>query len=88
MNSIYLVLFAFTSFFLGYKFYSKYISSRIFELDGNDPTPAHKNKDGIDDRMDFLIENNKDLSVIVILHTKPTKIHIEQIENIGLEINN
>ena len=48
MNSIYLVLFAFTSFFLGYKFYSKYISSKIFELNGDTPTPAHENKDNID----------------------------------------
>jgi len=46
-----------------------------------------KNGDGIDDRMNFLIENDENLGVIVILHTKPTKIHIEQIEDIGLEIN-
>ena len=46
-----------------------------------------KNGDGIDDRMDFFIENNEDLSVIVILHTKPAKIHIDQIEDFGLEIS-
>ena len=48
MNSIYLVLFAFICFFLGYKFYSKYIATNIFNLDNNGPTPSHKNEDGVD----------------------------------------
>ena len=43
--------------------------------------------DGLDDRMDILIENNENLGVIVILHEKPTVEHFKQIENIGLEIN-
>ena len=48
MNSIHLVLFAFTCFFLGYKFYSKYIATNIFNLDDNHPTPSHENEDGVD----------------------------------------
>ena len=36
MNSIYLVLFAFICFFLGYKFYSRFLSSKIFELDDSE----------------------------------------------------
>ena len=48
MNSIYLVLFAFTCFFLGYKFYSKYIATKIFNLNNDNITPAHENKDGLD----------------------------------------
>ena len=48
MNSIYLVLFAFICFFLGYKFYSKYIATNIFNLDNNGPTPSHENEDGVD----------------------------------------
>ncbi|OIR20178.1 MAG: hypothetical protein BEU04_03890 [Marine Group III euryarchaeote CG-Bathy1] len=46
-----------------------------------------KDGDGIDDRMDVLIKNNENLGVIVIFHKKPTSEHIEQIENIGLNIN-
>ena len=48
MNSIYLVLFAFTCFFLGYKFYSQYIASKIFKLNNAILTPAHKEQDNID----------------------------------------
>ena len=48
MNSIYLVLFTFTCFFLGYKFYSKYIATKIFNLNNNKKTPAHDNEDGLD----------------------------------------
>ena len=48
MNSIYLVIFAFLCFFLGYRYYSKYISDKIFNLSDNFSTPAHKKKDDID----------------------------------------
>ena len=48
MNSIYLVIFTFLCFFLGYRYYSKYISDRIFNLSDNFSTPAHKKKDDID----------------------------------------
>ena len=48
MNSIYLVIFSFLCFFLGYRYYSKYISDKIFNLSDNFSTPAHKKKDDID----------------------------------------
>ena len=48
MNSIYLVLFGLTSFYLGYRFYSKYIAKNIFDLDENIITPAHEFNDGVD----------------------------------------
>ena len=46
-----------------------------------------QNADGIDDRMNHLLENGDDVSVIVILEYEPNQEHITQIQNIGLEIN-
>ena len=49
MSSIILVLFGLGIFFLGYRFYSHFIESRIYGI--NDPdliTPAHEFEDGID----------------------------------------
>ena len=48
MNSIYLVIFAFTCFYIGYKFYSQYIITKIFDLDDSTTTPAHNKNDGVD----------------------------------------
>ena len=48
MNSLYLVILAFSLFYFGYKFYSKYISSKIFDLDDSKNTPANEINDGID----------------------------------------
>ena len=48
MNSIFLVLFAFSFFYIGYRYYSKYISSKIFNLQDNSLTPAHTQNDGVD----------------------------------------
>ncbi len=45
-----------------------------------------RNGDGLDDRMDVLIENNENIGVIVIFHKKPTTEHLKEIKNIGLEI--
>ena len=47
MNSLYLVLFAFIFFVFGYKYYSKYVSKKIFELN-DDVTPSHEFSDGVD----------------------------------------
>ena len=44
------------------------------------------NADGIDDRMNFLIEEKKDLAVIVMLSTPPSELHINYIENMDLEV--
>ena len=48
MNSALLTLISLSSFYIGYKFYSKYISNKIYNLDDNQKTPAHEFEDGID----------------------------------------
>jgi carbon starvation protein len=48
MNSLVLAIVGITIFLLGYRFYSKYIAEKIFKLDPNYVTPAHKYKDGVD----------------------------------------
>lgn len=48
MNAIVMALLGMFIFFLGYKYYSKYVAERIFRLDPNYRTPAHEFKDGID----------------------------------------
>jgi len=48
MNSITLALFGFFVFYLGYKFYSKWLSKRIFDLHENITTPAHEFRDNVD----------------------------------------
>lgn len=35
-------------FFLGYRFYSKYLAERVYRLDPDFQTPAHEFKDGVD----------------------------------------
>ncbi|HMV77860.1 MAG TPA: carbon starvation protein A [Leptospiraceae bacterium] len=43
------VLCAFLVYFLGYRFYSKYLSEKVFSLAGKEVlTPAHRHEDGID----------------------------------------
>jgi carbon starvation protein len=49
VNSVFLALFGFTIFYLGYRFYSRFIADRIYaphEFTG--PTPAHEFQDGMD----------------------------------------
>jgi len=48
MNSAYLAAIALLSFYLGYRFYSRFISDRILGLDEVLTTPAHAFSDGID----------------------------------------
>ena len=49
MSSIILVLFGLGIFFLGYKFYSHFIESRIYGISDSDLlTPAHEFQDGVD----------------------------------------
>ena len=48
MNSAYLAAIALLSFYIGYRFYSKFISEKIFMLDENLATPAHEFEDGVD----------------------------------------
>lgn len=48
MNAILLAVIGLVIFALGYRFYSKYVAEKIFMLDPNYVTPAHKYKDGVD----------------------------------------
>src|SRR5690625_4234349 len=48
MNAVLVAILGLVIFALGYRFYSKFIAERIFKLDPNYVTPAHKYKDGID----------------------------------------
>ena len=48
MNSALLTIISLSLFYLGYKFYSKYIANKIYNLDNNQKTPAHEFNDGID----------------------------------------
>lgn len=48
MSGIYLAIFGTIVFFLGYRYYSKFIAEKIYRLDPNYVTPAHKFNDGVD----------------------------------------
>ncbi|MFW6234601.1 MAG: carbon starvation CstA family protein, partial [Spirochaetota bacterium] len=48
MNAIVLAVIGLAAFVLGYRFYSKYISEKIYRLDPNFKTPAHEFEDGTD----------------------------------------
>lgn len=48
MNSVVLALFAFVGYILAYRFYSKFLSQKIFGLDPNFKTPAHEFEDNRD----------------------------------------
>jgi len=48
VNSVLLALFGFLVFFLGFRFYSTWLSKRIFGLDEKIKTPAHEYRDDVD----------------------------------------
>ncbi|MFD1019757.1 carbon starvation CstA family protein [Thalassobacillus hwangdonensis] len=48
MSGIWLAVIGGLIFFLGYRYYSKFIAEKIYRLDPNYVTPAHKYKDGVD----------------------------------------
>ena len=48
MNSALLAIIALLSFYLGYRFYSRFLSDKIYELDEDLITPAHEFEDGVD----------------------------------------
>tara|TARA_X000001036_G_scaffold159549_1_gene151362 strand:- start:2096 stop:3748 length:1653 start_codon:yes stop_codon:yes gene_type:complete len=48
MNSAILAAISLTLFYLGYKFYSKFISNKIYNLDNSIQTPAHEFNDSVD----------------------------------------
>ncbi len=48
MTPVFAALSAFVLYFLGYRFYSKFLAQKIFDLDDARPTPAHTLEDGVD----------------------------------------
>jgi len=48
MNSAVVAVIVLVLYFLGYKYYSKFLSKKIFNLSDDEITPAHELKDGID----------------------------------------
>ena len=51
-----------------------------------DITFFDKNADGIDDRMNHLILNGKDVAVILMFNTKPSDEHVDEINNLDLDV--
>ena len=45
-----------------------------------------KNGDGIDDRMNHLLNGDEDIGVILMLDSRPSDLHKKEIQNLGLEI--
>jgi len=48
MSAIFLVVIGLGGMALGYIFYSRFIASKIYQLDDSRPTPAHEFEDGVD----------------------------------------
>lgn len=48
MSAILLTALALTAFYLGYRFYARFLGQRIFQLDPDFRTPAHVQEDGVD----------------------------------------
>ena len=51
-----------------------------------DITFFDRNADGIDDRMNHLLQDGEDVAVILMLNSKPSEEHVKEIENLGLEV--
>ncbi|AHY47667.1 Carbon starvation protein predicted membrane protein [Rubrobacter radiotolerans] len=48
MPAVVIVVLVLFAFFLGYRFYSKYLAEKVYGLDKARPTPAHEFEDGVD----------------------------------------
>ncbi len=48
MNAVVLIVIGVAAFILGYRFYSRFLADKIFQLDPNFETPAHAQEDGVD----------------------------------------
>ena len=48
VNAVWLVTAALATYFIAYRFYSKYIADRVLQLDDARPTPAVRHNDGMD----------------------------------------
>ncbi|AWN16395.1 carbon starvation protein A [Salinisphaera sp. LB1] len=48
MPAFYLIVITLGAFYLGYRFYSRYLAERVYALDPNFKTPSHEFSDGVD----------------------------------------
>lgn len=48
MNAALIAFFSLVCFFLGYRFYAKFLGKRIYRIDLDNRTPAHEFQDGVD----------------------------------------
>lgn len=48
MPAFFLIVMALVAFYLGYRFYSRYLAEKVYALDPNFRTPAHEMRDGVD----------------------------------------
>ena len=48
MNAIYVVVGGLVLYFLGYRFYARYLADKIFKLDPDAPVPSRTMADGAD----------------------------------------
>jgi len=48
MHGLWLAVLGFVIFFLGYRYYSRFIAEKIYKLDPEFKTPAHEYEDGVD----------------------------------------
>ncbi|MEE9614031.1 MAG: carbon starvation protein A [Thermodesulfobacteriota bacterium] len=48
MNSVFVAIFAFAAYILAYRFYGRFLSRKIFDIDPDRLTPAHEFRDGVD----------------------------------------
>ncbi|WP_423821526.1 carbon starvation protein A [Salinisphaera sp. SPP-AMP-43] len=48
MPAFYLIVIALGAFYLGYRFYSRYLAEKVYALDPKFQTPAHSMRDGVD----------------------------------------
>ena len=63
MNSTILTGLSLLLFYLGYKFYSKYISGKNYTINDNQKTPSHEFKDAIiyrwNNQLKYMVTNDK-----------------------------
>ncbi len=48
INALWIVVAAIAIYLIGYRYYARFIATRVMELDGNRPTPAVRLNDGLD----------------------------------------
>ncbi len=48
VNAVYLIITGLVVYFLGYRFYAKYLAEKVFKIDPEAPVPSHTMRDGVD----------------------------------------